>query len=1814
VYALHVQSGVGVAAVYAWPGNQVWPSYAFMGDSNTGMFLNTTNVLGFSTNSLERMRIDTNGNVGIGTTAPTAKLELGMSNPLLKSKISGNSSPNYLSAAMAIAVQGKYAYVAAASDNRLTIIDVSNPSSPFTIGSVDSIWYPEGVTVAGRYAYLVNCNGELSIVDIADSKNPSLVGTQSGLGCATGVRVSGKYAYVASWGSSKFFVVDVSNPAAPKITGNLSTSNPVGLYVEGTFVYLAGANSLRVVNVSDPANPTLISNLTDNTYLNGANGVSVSGSYAYVAAWNGNYLTIVNVSNKNNITRVSSIGGAGAPNYLSNPDTAFVAGKYVYVHAYGDNSLTVIDVSNPANPTFAGNLVATTGSPPDQSADSLVVAGKYAYMVTSSDNSFVVADISGIDTPTMSAGSVQTGSLFVTENAVVSNSLDVRDGLNVGTAGILSNGPLAVSAASVPSYFAGNVGLGTTSPTQKLDVNGSGNFSGTDAKLWVNGSQVCTAANGLCPAGNVSGAGTSGTLAKFTGGSTIGNSIVSESGNTLTITGNISMPTSFWIGASGAVSNNTYSLALGNGAQATGDRSIAMGNGAQANAQYAIAAGPWAVANGSSSSAYGSGAQAIGASSSVYGVNALANSDASTAVGRNSVALQFASSAFGDIAQANGTAATAVGYNARATGDTSTAAGNAAQATGTSSSAFGDSAQATGDSSSAFGNGAQATWGGSAYGYNALATNTFSSAYGYNAQASGGSSSAFGNSTKANGSSGSAFGNNAQATSNYATAVGYLTAATVESSSAYGYGAWAGGWATSAFGAGAWAGGFDASAYGTNTHAGGTSSSAFGDGAHAIGHYSTALGVSANASYDNSVALGRSATTTAQNQLMVGASGVNLNTYIYGTLNSSGNVYENGSRVCTAANGLCASGSYQSSAAGWTNNSQNTTTTLNVGIGTTAPNYSLHVVSSSYPVARFSTTSTDSGIIIDSPGGSGEQFVLFRNNATTPNGFYAGMGDDAQFYIAYTNDQENFQTAEALTITQSRNVGIGTTAPNKTLHVNGNGTFGVPLIYINATLEATGTSNQFAWGLPGGATNGFISNQLITAGQTYYLALGANETERIRIAAGGDVGIGTASPSAALTVNGSGAAGSLLIQNSTASHLFVNGSSGDVGIGTTAPGGTLGIGMKNPVQRAKISGSGSPNYLGQPQALDVQGKYAYVAATSDNSLTIIDISNPSSPTTIGSLSGMAYPEGITVAGNYAYLASYNDAALKIVDISDPKNPTLVGTQSGIGAVVGVYVSGKYAYVASPGNNALYIVDVSNPASPSIKGTYSGNVNRVYVTGKYAYATSFGGNSLSIINVSDPANPTLVATLTDGTYLNNARSVTVSGSYAYVAASGNNYLTIVNVSNASNPTRVSSIGGSGAPNYLGGAETAFVSGKYVYVHALGDNSLTVIDVSNVSNPTFAGNLVATSGGIPDSSGLSLVVSGKYAYMVTPNDNSFVVADISGIDTPTISAGSTQTGRLYVGENADIGNNLYVKNGVNIGLGGILSNGPLSVSPTSAPSYFGGNVGIGTTNATQKLDVNGSGNFSGTVYATNFSSNSPLQLQTKGVTRIYINDTTGYVGIGTTNPTQMFDVNGSVNFSGTNAQLLVNGSQVCTAANGLCLDTYNTTAQMRAAINNSGYYNITANNSYLLNGQPSSYFWNMTGGIPDTNISSAATWNSKGSSNLTLAQVVANIGNYSAENATIPHNNSKGWNINITGTSAYQSSAAGWTNNSQNTTTTLNVGIGTTVPNSTLHVIGNEYITGTINGTTGIKGSGNGLICFNSTSVTIYSPGAGVTACP
>ncbi len=271
----------------------------------------------------------------------------------------------------------------------------------------------------------------------------------------------------------------------------------------------------------------------------------------------------------------------------------------------------------------------------------------------------------------------------------------------------------------------------------------------------------------------------------------------------------------------------------------------------------------------------------------------------------------------------------------------------------------------------------------------------------------------------------------------------------------------------------------------------------------------------------------------------------------------------------------------------------------------------------------------------------------------------------------------------------------------------------------------------------------------------------------------------------------------------------------------------LGLSCKNDICQVPISGLG------------------YVATGQIGDLKIVNISDPTNPTLVGTIVTPGVAFDVYVSGDYAYVAD-GGGGLNISDVFDPTNPIYVGSIGPGGDVRAVYVSGDYAYLADA-SNGLRIVDVSDPSNHVIVGNLAGALlNDVYVSGQYAYL-AHGTSGFRIVNVADPTNPTLVSTILMGI---NVRDVHVSGDYAYLA--DNNGLKIVDISDKSNPTVISSVA---TPTI---AEAIFLSGTYAYL--LDEtNGLVIVDVSDPNNPVISSTLV--TGG----NGRDIHVSGDYAYV-------------------------------------------------------------------------------------------------------------------------------------------------------------------------------------------------------------------------------------------------------------------------------------------------------------------------------------------------------------
>ncbi|MBI2625568.1 hypothetical protein HYW68_00765, partial [Candidatus Parcubacteria bacterium] len=123
-----------------------------------------------------------------------------------------------LSGAIAVFVSGQYAYVAAFSSNRLTVVDTANPSNPTVVGSVrddTNLRGASSVFVSGRYAYASAAYGNrLTVADIANPSSPTVVGSvrdDTNINNPQFVFVSGRYAYIAN-STHRLTVVDIFNP------------------------------------------------------------------------------------------------------------------------------------------------------------------------------------------------------------------------------------------------------------------------------------------------------------------------------------------------------------------------------------------------------------------------------------------------------------------------------------------------------------------------------------------------------------------------------------------------------------------------------------------------------------------------------------------------------------------------------------------------------------------------------------------------------------------------------------------------------------------------------------------------------------------------------------------------------------------------------------------------------------------------------------------------------------------------------------------------------------------------------------------------------------------------------------------------------------------------------------------------------------------------------------------------------------------------------------------------------------------------------------------------------------------------------------------------------------------------------------------------------------------------------------------------------------------------------------------------------------------------------------------------------------------
>jgi hypothetical protein len=457
-----------------------------------------------------------------------------------------------------------------------------------------------------------------------------------------------------------------------------------------------------------------------------------------------------------------------------------------------------------------------------------------------------------------------------------------------------------------------------------------------------------------------------------------------------------------------------------------------------------------------------------------------------------------------------------------------------------------------------------------------------------------------------------------------------------------------------------------------------------------------------------------------------------------------------------------------------------------------------------------------------------------------------------------------------------------------------------------------------------------------------------------------------------------------------------------------------------------------------PIAVFVSGKYAYTADYASNTISVIDVSNPLSPTRVGFTTVGQSPYGIVVSGKYAYVTNYGEDSISVVDVSIPSAPVQLVTTTvdvGVGAYstpTGLYIAGKYLYVVNFGTNELAIFDVSNPINPiKIRNIIiSKDPLAVYVQGNYAYTVNNDASSMSVIDISDPYASREVATTSVGL---NPQGLYVSGRYAYVTNYTSSTMNIVDISNPFAPVRVSTTSVGILPS------SVYVSGRYAYVTNDTSGTLAILDVSNVAAPIIVKTI---SVGLNP---FSVYVSGRYAYVANSGSDTISIVDISGTEVLSLIAHSADVGSIQSRNDVFAQGNIMAGTSLMVGAGGIMSQGPLSVFASStggtstifniassqAPNLFkvfsNGNVALGTSTGASLFTIQGSSNTS-IFNVVSSTSASVFKILANG--NIGVNSSTPYAQFSVVGDMALtgglYDANGT---RGLNGQILqTNGTSV------------------------------------------------------------------------------------------------------------------------------------------------------------------------------------------
>jgi hypothetical protein len=660
----------------------------------------------------------------------------------------------------------------------------------------------------------------------------------------------------------------------------------------------------------------------------------------------------------------------------------------------------------------------------------------------------------------------------------------------------------------------------------------------------------------------------------------------------------------------------------------------------------------------------------------------------------------------------------------------------------------------------------------------------------------------------------------------------------------------------------------------------------------------------------------------------------------------------------------------------------------NVGIGTTSPIYKLHV------------SNNANGFISRFTGGASSDVNIGIFGYT---GAFGSIGTES-------NHPLNIFTSgtDRMTISTSGNVGIGTTSPAYKLDVKGNlsvatmpTTNTVMAAFMNGATEGIEFGHTGSNGVYGITNANYIGSSYFVSGSFRSLAFVTSNAAQMVITTTGNVGIGTTSPSGKLSIVTSGTNDLLYLNsgvNTDFAYKIVSGSDdafvlrrqhttqGDLSIMSWTYSGKVGIGTTSPSDKLQVQNGNLSLYSNS------YGNTGLIRHFGTDSLE-------------------KYQQGLTTGGDfYQY------------------------TFSGL----------NHIFYTNNGNERMRITSGGNILMNTVATPTTGGFTNTTLSVKQVADGLYGGG----LHIEENATTSVAYFGFNGSVFNIGTSYRTTGNYRPIAFSTNG-LERLRIDNAGNvgigttsPTYKLQL--ENGSQYIVGGLGAINSSPYTSANRLifnndyndiarGPNKITLYDGSWLGGFGIHNNTMAYySGGVHEwylatnasnpASLMTLLANGNLGIGISPATrlNIYGVDPIfrmstadNSMDIKYTTSGGGAAQRISIGAGAST-EHLVVLNSGNVGIGTTSPSYKLHVEGTIySPVYTSGSITINSGDFLFAADGGGDGfqmdYYNGQMYIGNNA----------GTSWHMVMQDNGNVGIGTTTPATLLDVNGVITATGGNS---------------------------------------------------------------------------------------------------------------------------------------------------------------------------------------------------